>query len=213
MSKENDRGSSSGRRYKRPFDLAILGVSHVVFAPVLALLWAVIPPLVWLGDRGPILFRQQRIGKDGRIFTFVKFRTMEPDAESRGPSWTSRDDPRVTRVGRILRRTALDELPQLINILKGEMSWVGPRALPLGMHEDALKEEPRFAQRLAVPPGLTGVAQVYNRDDHVPAKLIYDLDYVENMSPWLDLKLIVLSLRNTLLAKWDTRSGKSLSQS
>ena len=115
------------RRYKRPFDLTILVVTHITLLPLWILLWTLIPLLVWLGDRGPVFFRQQRAGKDGKPFTILKFRTMVPDSASKGPAWTTQGDPRVTAVGKILRRTALDELPGLVSIWKGDMSFVGPR--------------------------------------------------------------------------------------
>ena len=199
--------------YKRAFDLAILVVAHLILAPVFALLWAGIPLMIWLDDRGPIFYRQQRPGKDSRLFTVRKFRTMVVDADQRGPAWTTDRDPRVTRVGRLLRRTALDELPGVLSIWKGDMSLVGPRALPV--EEQNMLEEriPGFANRLRARPGLTGLAQVYDQDDEAQAKLHYDLQYIHRMGPVLDLKLLVLSVVNTLLARWDTRTGKNGLQS
>jgi lipopolysaccharide/colanic/teichoic acid biosynthesis glycosyltransferase len=134
---------------------------------------------------------------------------MAPDAYRRGPAWTTLGDRRVTRFGKILRRTALDELPELLSIWKGDMSLVGPRAL--GVQEQKWIEERIFGfeRRLKVHPGLTGLAQVYDRTDDAQAKLRYDLEYVGRMSPWLDLKLIALSVRNTFFCQWDRRSGKS----
>ena len=198
--------------YKRPFDLGVLILAHLfpLLIPVWLLLWTLIPLLVWLEDRGPIFYRQRRIGKDGRTFIVLKFRTMVVDAETAtGPVWASDQDPRITRVGRLLRRTALDELPQVINILKGEMSFVGPRSERPELHEEFVRELPAFQHRLQVRPGLTGLAQV-NGDYNLPPgeKLKYDLDYIARMSLGLDVKLILISLRNTLLARWDRRSGK-----
>ena len=195
-------------RYKRLFDLSLLVVSHIVLAPLLLLLWTVIPLLVWLEDRGSVFYRQRRVGKDGRILTVLKFRTMVPVAERRGPAWTTEDDPRVTRVGRILRRTALDELPELISIWAGDMSIVGPRALDVEEHRLLESQIPSFGERLRVRPGLTGLAQVYDHVDDAGTKLRYDLEYIQRMSPILDLKLLLLSVRNTLLARWDRRTGK-----
>ena len=199
--------------YKRAFDLTILVVAHLILAPLFALLWVGIPLMIWLEDRGPIFYRQQRPGKDSRLFTVHKFRTMVVDADQRGPAWTTDGDPRVTRVGRLLRRTALDELPGVLSIWKGDMSLVGPRALPV--EEQNMLEEriPGFADRLRARPGLTGLAQVYDQDDEAQAKLHYDLQYIHRMGPVLDLKLLVLSVVNTLLARWDTRTGKNGLQS
>ena len=198
----------AGDAYKRPFDLIVLVVSHLVLAPVFLLLWTLIPLLIWLGDRGPVFYRQRRPGKGGRVFTVLKFRTMLPDADRRGPAWTVEDDPRVTRFGRLLRKTALDELPQLLSIWKGDLSFVGPRALPLEEQRMLEEQIPGFGERLRITPGLTGLAQVYNYEDEPTSKLHHDVDYMSRMSPIMDLKLMLLSVRNTLLARWDKRGGK-----
>ena len=189
--------------YKRPFDLFVLLVSHVVLSPVLVLLWAGISVLVWLEDRGPIYFRQDRVGRDGRVFTVLKFRSMVPDAERRGPGWTDEDDTRVTRVGRLLRRTALDELPQVLSMWKGDMSLVGPRALPTQMHKECTLLEPRFPLRLEGPPGLTGLAQT-DLPRHCPPdrRLQHDLIYLAKASLWLDVKIILTSVWLTFTGKW-----------
>ena len=176
--------------------------------PLWLLLWGIIPILIWLGDRGPVFFRQERVGKEGQIITVLKFRTMHCGADSEGPAWTTEDDPRVTRVGKLLRRTALDELPELINICKGDMSLVGPRALDVEEHQALERQIPGFAKRLQVLPGLTGLAQVYDRVDKATDKFAYDLDYLHRMNPWLDIRILALSVRNTLAARWDKRSGK-----
>ena len=197
-----DAPVAPGLRYKRPLDLALLALVVLAGLPLWLLVAVLAPLAIWLDDRGPIFFRQVRVGKDGRWFTFLKFRTMAIDAERQG-LWTREDDPRVTRTGRVLRRTAVDELPQLINILKGEMSWVGPRALPTEMQEDALKEEPRFAQRLQVQPGATGVAQLYLPRHCSPRlRLRYDLLYIKNVGPWLDLRLVLWAARFVLTGTW-----------
>ncbi|MCH7622054.1 MAG: sugar transferase, partial [Chloroflexi bacterium] len=161
------------------------------------------------GDRGPVFYRQKRVGKNGRIITIVKFRTMVLDADRKGPAWTTDGDPRVTRVGKILRRTALDELPEVLSIWKRDMSLVGPRALDVEEHQSLEKQIPGFEGRLEVLPGLTGLAQVYDRSDDAHDKFRYDLEYLDRMSPWLDMRLLVLSLLNTLGARWDRRSGKA----
>ncbi len=195
--------------YKRPFDLTILVLAHLLLLPVWVLLWATIPLLIWLQDRGPVFYRQRRMGKGGRVFVVCKFRTMVLNADQLGPVWTVERDPRVTRIGRLLRRTALDELPQVLNIWKGEISLVGPRALDADEHRGLELEIPEFGERLRVRPGLTGLAQVYNRSDDARAKILFDLQYIRCMSPWLDLKLLFLSFINTLSARWDSRTGRS----
>lgn len=195
-------------RYKRPFDLLVLFASYALLAPLLMLLWAVIPLLIWLEDRGPVFYRQKRAGKNGHAFTVLKFRTMLVDAEKKGPAWTLEGDPRVTRVGRFLRRTALDELPELLSIWKGDMSLVGPRALDVDEQKWLEAQIPGFAQRLGVRPGLTGLAQVYDPPDNASTKLHYDLEYIKRMNPWLDLKVLSISAVNTLTGRWDRRSGK-----
>lgn len=194
--------------YKTRFDLSILVLSHLLLFPLWVLLWMFIPLLIWLGDRGPVFYKQLRAGKDGRPFTVLKFRTMVLSADRQGPAWTTPNDPRVTRVGRLLRRTALDELPEMINILKRDMSFVGPRALDVEEQRSLAEQFPGFEKRLQVLPGLTGLSQVYNRGDDDNDKFRYDLSYLDRMSPWLDVKLLVLSVRNTFGARWDQRRGK-----
>jgi lipopolysaccharide/colanic/teichoic acid biosynthesis glycosyltransferase len=202
-------GDKPGRdSYKRWFDLTILGLAHALVLPIWALLWTFIPLLIWLGDQGPVFYKQKRVGMGGRAFTVLKFRTMVLDADRKGPAWTTDGDLRVTRVGRLLRRTGLDELPEILNIWKGEMSLVGPRALDVEEEESLERQIPGFEGRLQVLPGLTGLAQVYDRTDDALDKFRYDQEYLQRMGPWLDLKLLVLSLRNTLAARWDRRSGK-----
>lgn len=197
-----------GTLYKRPLDLAILLAAHLALAPVFLVLWAVIPLLVWVEDRGPVFYRQHRPGKGGRLFTILKFRTMVVNADKIGPAWTQDKDPRVTRVGKVLRRTALDELPSILSIWKGDMSFVGPRALPVKEQQLLEQQIPGFAGRLNVRPGLTGMAQVYDLKDEAPTKLRYDLEYIRCMNLLLDVKLILMSARNTLMGRWDVRTGK-----
>ena len=167
-----------------------------------------IPLGIWLADRGPVFYRQERVGKDGRVFTILKFRTMIRDADKSGPAWTTEGDPRITSVGRILRRTALDELPGVISIWRGHMSFVGPRALD--RDEQRCLEEliPGFEKRLQVKPGLTGLAQVYDKNDDPHEKFRLDMEYLEKLSLFLDARLLLLSVWNTIIARWDHRSGK-----
>lgn len=190
--------------YKRPFDVTVLAVAHLfpLLLPVWILLWTVIPLAVWLQDRGPIFFRQKRIGKNGRPFTFLKFRTMVPGAEVVSLV-TKGNDPRVTRIGGLLRRTAMDELPQVVNILRGEMSFVGPRALPTEMHLDAVKEDPRFINRTTIMPGLTGIAQLYLPRHCSPRRRLgYDMLYKRKANIWLDIGLMFRAAWNTLTGSW-----------
>ncbi len=194
--------------YKRPFDLGILLFAHVLLLPLWLILWTLIPIAIWLGDRGPVFYKQRRAGKDGRMFIVRKFRTMVPDADLKGPLWTVQGDIRLTKVGKILRRTALDELPELWSIFKGDMSFVGPRPLDEKEQKQLEDQIPGFRQRLMVRPGLTGLAQVYDPADRAIDKFKYDLEYLKSLSPWLDGKLLLLSVLNSFGARWDRRTGK-----
>ena len=194
--------------YKRWFDVSVLVLAHLLFFPLWILLWTVIPLLIWLEDRKPVFYRQQRMGKDGKPFNLIKFRTMVVGAQDQGPAWTIDGDPRVTRVGRILRRTALDELPEVISIWKGNMSFVGPRALDLDEQRCLEELMPGFEERLRVRPGLTGLAQIYDKTDDPYEKYRYDMEYLQKLSPFLDARLLLLSVWNTVIAGWDHRSGK-----
>lgn len=177
---------------KRIVDLSI-GVSLlVVFSPVMA----VIALLIRLDSKGPALFVQERTGLFGRTFRMYKFRTMVQNAESlTGPVWAqSEDDPRLTQLGRILRRTHLDELPQLINVVLGHMSLVGPRPERLCFVEQLAQAIPAYDRRLYVRPGMTGLAQVHYRYDQtladVKRKLRFDLLYVRRMCLMLDVRIL-----------------------
>jgi len=169
-----------------------------------------------LEDGGPVFHSQERWGTGKKPITVHKFRTMVPESESGSASVQARPgDPRITRAGRFLRATSLDELPQLLNIWRGEMSWVGPRALPINEiqldEHDSLPDEaiPGFDTRCQVRPGLTGIAQIYARRD-IPRrqKFRYDLLYIRRQSLTLDLELILLSLWVTLRGKWEHRGRK-----
>ena len=192
--------------YKRAFDLAFVALAHLLLFPLWALLWIAIPLAVWLQDRGPVFYAQERLGMHGRRFRTVKFRTMEPGAEERtGPVWASEDDDRVTPVGRVLRRLRLDEMPQVINILRGEMSLVGPRPERPALAEWFGRRAPGFGRRLRVRPGVAGLAQVrggyWTNPRH---KLRYDNLYIERMNPWLDLRLL---FRSVVVALAPGRAG------
>ena len=195
--------------YKRAFDLIVLLTSHLLLAPMWILLWTSIPLLIKLGDGGSVFYSQYRAVKDNKPFLYRKFRTMVQDAENIGSVWTSSNDPRITPVGKFLRKTAMDELPGVLSIWVGDMSLVGPRALPCREQELLEKEIQGFGDRLKVAPGLTGLSQVYNKEDENNLKIKLDTEYIETMSIALDVKLILLSVKNTLFARWDGREGKT----
>tara|TARA_Y100000994_G_scaffold122656_1_gene100712 strand:+ start:188 stop:802 length:615 start_codon:yes stop_codon:yes gene_type:complete len=194
-------------KLKRPLDLLMI-IAGLLF-PLLWPLWLIvifiIPLLIWIEDRGPIFYSQNRIGKNKKVFKVIKFRTMIPEAEkTSGAVWSTKDDPRITRIGHLLRRTALDEIPQLLNILKGEMSFVGPRAERPELHEKFSKEIPGFDKRLDVTPGLSGLAQINGSYDLDPKeKLVFDIDYSKKMSLFFDIKIIIVSVFNSISARWD----------
>ena len=198
---------------KRAFDVVLSGAGLLLSAPV----WAVAALLIKLEDGGPVFYRQERVGAGGQTFSVLKFRSMVPDAErNSGPLQAVADDPRVTRVGKLLRATAMDELPQLVNILRGDMSFVGPRALRPGEIDAngagevvALEAIEGYHARTVVPPGLTGVAQIYApRDVARRQKFRYDRVYIKRRSFLLDLRLIMLSFWISLRGTWEHRERK-----
>ncbi|MDP6455753.1 MAG: sugar transferase [SAR202 cluster bacterium] len=193
-----------GEFYKRPFDLVILTLAHIALSPIFLLLWIAIPLAIWLDDRGSIFYTQTRLGKGGRVFKLYKFRSMVENAEElTGAVLASGDDPRITRMGRFMRARALDELPQMINLWKGDISLVGPRPERPELAEEIIKTVPGFADRTQVRPGLTGIAQVYGKYATEPRdKIRYDRIYMRRMSPLLDVKLLFLSVWVTLSGKW-----------
>ena len=194
-------------KLKRILDLSMIfgGFIFPLLWPFWLIVIFVVPPLIWLEDRGPIFYSQDRIGKNKKIFKVMKFRTMTPDAEKiTGAVWSKKDDPRITRIGRLLRITAIDEIPQIINIIKGEMSFVGPRAERPELHEKFVLEINDFDKRLEVTPGLSGLAQIKGSYDLEPKeKLKFDMEYSEKMSLFFDLKIILTSVFNSLSARWD----------
>ncbi|HCG91195.1 MAG TPA: hypothetical protein DEZ08_05095 [Dehalococcoidia bacterium] len=194
------------KKYKRILDLSIIIVAHVMppFPIIWLFIWVVVPVAIWLEDKGPIFYTQTRIGKNGVLFKIYKFRTMIPNAELNGPVWASKTDPRITKVGKILRLTALDELPQILNIIKNDMSLVGPRAERPELHNQFCEKIPEFKLRLSVKPGLTGTAQINGPYDLEPQeKLNFDLKYIQSISFITDMAIIIKSIINTLTAKWD----------
>ena len=187
-------------RYKRPFDLTLVALAGVGLLPLWLILGIAIALAIRVNSRGPVLYRQPRLGRGGRVFSMLKFRTMVEDAEARtGPVWAARPDPRPTAVGRVLRRFHLDELPQVVHVLRGEMSLVGPRPERPELAARIERDVPEFGERLRVRPGIAGLAQAQGAGyQHPPSKLFYDNLYIETMSPWLDLKLCVLCVWRAL---------------
>ncbi|MEO7189927.1 MAG: sugar transferase [Vicinamibacterales bacterium] len=211
-----DRRQVGGRAIspaKRTLDVLLSGAGLLASMPV----WLLAAAAVKLEDGGDVFYSQERVGQHGRIFRVYKFRSMVPDAEARvGALQASKNDPRITRVGHFLRATALDELPQLWSIVRGDMSFVGPRALRPGEIEVngngalvPLEAVPGFAERCLVRPGLTGVAQIYApRDIARQHKFRYDRLYVRRQSFLLDLRLIALSFWITFRGSWEVRGRK-----
>ena len=197
---------------KRAFDVALSGTGLLISAP----LWLLIAAAIRLEDGGPVLFVQDRVGIGGAPFRALKFRSMVPHASSLPPHQAGEDDPRITRVGRLLRATAMDELPQLVNIFRGDMSFVGPRPLMPGEIEVRgsgelvrLDSIAGYEARHSVRPGLTGLSQVYApRDTPRARKFRLDAIYVRNASFCLDLYLVALSFWITLRGRWEAREKK-----
>ena len=206
------RGPS--RVVKRAFDITTATLGLVVSSP----LWALVALAVKVEDGGPVFFRQERVGQHGRVFHVLKFRSMIPNAEARtGAVQAAANDPRVTPIGLVLRATALDELPQLWNILRGDMSVVGPRALRPGEIETRgpgalipTADIPGFAERTSVRPGLTGLAQVFApRDIPRRQKFRYDCVYIRGWSFGLDVRLVALSFWITARGAWGSQGKRS----
>jgi lipopolysaccharide/colanic/teichoic acid biosynthesis glycosyltransferase len=198
---------------KRMLDVVLSGAGLLVSAPI----WPIIAAAIRLETSGPVFYAQARVGERGRIFDALKFRSMVQDAErGTGPLQATEGDPRVTRVGAVLRASALDELPQLWNIFRGDMSFVGPRALrPEEIDLDSrgaavpLQSIPGFAERVSVRPGLTGVAQIYAaRDVTRRQKFRFDRLYIRRQSFMLDIRLLLVSFWITFRGRWESREKK-----
>jgi len=199
---------------KRPLDIVLSGLMLILSLPVSLLIAFAIK----IEDRGPIFYRQERWGRKGSRFRAYKFRTMVPNSDQDfGIKQARENDPRITKVGKILRAMGLDELPQLLNIFRGDMSFVGPRSLAVG---EIVKDEkgnvvkyeeiPGFWERLRARPGLTGLATIYiPKDATSRRKFRYDLIYIRKQSFWLDIRLIVLSFWISFRGKWETRGKKA----
>lgn len=193
----------------KPWEEVMKRVGEVVFSAVVLVaglpLWILIAILIKIESRGPVLYKQKRVGKDGEHFNIIKFRSMHEDAEREGPQWAGKKDPRVTKIGNLLRRLHLDEIPQLINILSGHMSLVGPRPERPLFVEKLAREIPLYTRRLKVRPGITGLAQVKHKYDEtiddVRKKVQYDLSYIENMSLRMDIKIILGTIYHMILGR------------
>lgn len=178
----------AGLALKRFFDVTLAALLLLVLSPLFLLLWLCIR----LDSRGPVFFKQPRLGYRGEVFEILKFRTMVEGAEKQGSGvFTSRSDPRITRVGHLLRRSSLDELPQLVNVLRGEMSFVGPRP-PVPYHPYRLEDySPEQRRRFSVRPGITGYAQVLGRNRlEWSERIRYDLEYIDTWSLGLDARIV-----------------------
>lgn len=173
---------------KRVFDV----VSCVLLGLVLLIPMAVVALLIKIESPGPAIYKQERLGKDGKPFMMYKFRSMYLDAEKNGPQWARTEDPRRTKVGKVIRVWHIDELPQLLNVIKGDMSVVGPRPERGFFYEEFAKSVPEFRKRLMVDQGLTCIAQVNGCYDLTPEeRLVYDLEYMDKQSLWTDLVCIL----------------------
>lgn len=172
---------------KRLFDVAASFFAGIILLVPMLL----IAVLIRLDSDGPALYRQERLGKNGKPFILFKFRSMRTDAEADGPQWAKADDDRCTKIGRLLRKTRMDELPQLWNIFKGEMSFVGPRPERACFYEEFETYIKGFEKRLQVTPGLTGLAQVNGGYDLQPEeKIVWDMKYIRTRSVWVDLQCL-----------------------
>ncbi len=189
------------KKLKRGVDIvgSLLGLA--LLAPVILIISIVIK----LDSTGPILYAQERVGEDGKIFNLLKFRSMRTDAEENGPVWAKVDDKRVTRIGYVIRKLRLDEIPQMVNVLKGDMSFIGPRPERPFFVDVLRKEIPFYIERHVVKPGITGWAQICYRygasKEDALEKLKYDLYYIKHMSLFFDLLIIFETVKIVLLGK------------
>lgn len=184
----------------------LIGITlSLIGLTLLAPLIGVLSILIKIDSRGPIFYKQERVGEGGKIFKLIKFRSMVTDAETNGPVWADKDDKRITRVGKWMRKWRFDEIPQMFNVLKGDMSFVGPRPERPFFVEKLRKEIPFYDQRHFVKPGITGWAQIKYRygasKDDALEKLKYDLYYIKNLSPFFDLLIIFETIKVVLLGK------------
>lgn len=187
---------------KRLFDVSVSALIFIASLPVMVLTAL----CIFLEDKGPVIYRQERVGKDGKTFCVLKFRSMRLDAEkSETPQWAAANDSRTTRIGRIIRKLRIDELPQLVNVMKGEMSFVGPRPERPYFVQQLTEKVPYYSMRHSIKPGITGFAQVRYQygasvEDAIQ-KLQYDLYYVKNNGMFLDLLILIETMQVVLFAK------------
>jgi exopolysaccharide biosynthesis polyprenyl glycosylphosphotransferase len=183
---------------KRVFDFFVSIILLIISLPFIPLLYLIVK----MDSKGPFFFMQQRTGRFGKKFMAIKIRTMHKNAETNGPQWAQKDDPRVTKVGKFMRKTRIDEIPQLVNILRGEMSFIGPRPERPEFIEKLEKKIPFYRERLLVKPGLTGWAQInfpYGAsEEDALQKLQYDLYYIKNRSLMLDLSILLKTIKTVL---------------
>ena len=186
---------------KRITGFALSLVALILLSPLIL----VISILVKIDSQGPVFYKQERVGKRGKIFKLLKFRSMVNNAETNGPVWAENDDKRITRVGRWIRKWRFDEVPQMLNVLKGDMAFVGPRPERPYFVEQLRKEIPFYDQRFSVKPGVTGWAQIKYRygasKEDALEKLKYDLYYIKNLSPFFDLLIIFETIKVVLFGK------------
>jgi exopolysaccharide biosynthesis polyprenyl glycosylphosphotransferase len=186
---------------KRVGEFALSLIGLILLSPMILL----ISLLVKIDSRGPVLYKQERVGERGKIFKLLKFRSMVENAEANGPVWAEKNDDRITRIGRWIRKWRLDEIPQMFNVLKGDMSFVGPRPERAYFVEKLREEIPFYDQRFSMKPGITGLAQVKyqygsSKDDALE-KLRYDLYYIKNLSLLFDLLIIFETIKVVLFGK------------
>lgn len=185
--------------FKRFMDIVLSIIGLIIISPILL----IVSLAIKIDSKGPVIFKQERIGKDGKVFKIYKFRSMVVGAEKMGTGvYSKKGDSRVTRVGKFIRMTSIDELPQLVNILKGEMSFIGPRPV-LTYHPWKYEEyTPEQLKRFEVRPGVTGLAQIHGRKQVEWDKRIkYDVEYVEKLSLWQDIKIFFITIYKVLFMK------------
>ncbi len=196
------------RAVKRLFDISVASCLLLCFAPIMVL----VALLIKFDSRGPVFFRQWRTGKDGAPFSIFKFRTMvQHETPAHAIDFVRTGDPRITRLGRLLRNTSIDELPQIFNVLKGEMAMVGPRPQPLCHIDHFAPAIPDYTRRLSVKPGITGLVQVSdmrslvdNIEDH-RRRVLMDLEYIDGWSIWLDV-VICIRTASTMLQRYEAHT-------
>ena len=190
------------RAVKRSMDIFVGTLGLILLLPV----FLIVAMLIKIDSRGAVIFKQERVGKDGKLFMMYKFRTMMSDAEKKtGPTWATENDPRLTLVGRFLRKSKIDEFPQLMNLIKGDMTMVGPRPERPFFVNHFMERVPGYNHRLDVTAGITGLAQLRNGYDasamDVIHKLEHDVDYIKNMKLSTDLRLLAETFVSVLIGK------------